>query len=35
MFFSERDQDRDTGKEHTLHITFLQSDRFIPQNERF
>ena len=35
MFFSERDQVRDTKKEQDLYITFSQSNWFIPQNERF
>ena len=37
MLFSEHDQDRDTRKEQALYmyITNLQSDWFIPQNERF
>ena len=35
VFFSERDQDRDTKKEQALSITFSQSDWFILQNERF
>ena len=29
VFFSERDQDRDTNKEQALSITFSQSDCFI------
>ena len=32
VFFSEREQDRDTKKEQALSITFSQSDW---QNERF